>query len=67
MTSITISIENCPRCAGDHGRLTEQPLTRPMAPYVPTGGEPTFTHWALCPANGEPILVAYPALVAKKE
>ena len=41
----------CARCQGDHDeRIDWKPLTHPVD---------DFTHWAPCPANGEPILCKF--------
>lgn len=47
----TYTITNCARCGGLH-IATFKPLTHPI---VTT--ELTFTLWAPCPVNGEPILM----------
>lgn len=44
---------NCARCGGAHNNLTFTPLTQPVSYRY----EPPSTHWAPCPANGEPILL----------
>jgi hypothetical protein len=42
-------LRNCARCKGDHKeRIEWKQLTYPMNEY---------THWAMCPTNGEPILM----------
>jgi hypothetical protein len=52
---ITMSIRGCARCHGDgHADLTFEPFTHPFE--APDGW--TATHWAPCPTNGEPILMA---------
>lgn len=53
----TISIKGCARCHGDgHEDLVFQPLTHPFT-AEPGVSAYTFTHWAPCPTNGEPILL----------
>jgi len=53
--------EGCARCDGDgHDDITFQPFALPVK--LPPGsqagaGEVIATHWALCPATGEPILM----------
>lgn len=42
------SIINCARCSQDHLDLEFKPFTQ---------ANPTYSHWALCPTNGEPILM----------
>ena len=47
-------LTNCARCGGDHLDLSYRTFARP----VPEGdGLGDWTHWALCPTNGEPILI----------
>jgi DNA-directed RNA polymerase alpha subunit len=46
---VTTDVHNCARCGGDHAGLTFLPFTRPP---------PGATHFAPCPANGEPVLMA---------
>lgn len=58
---ITIDLVGCARCHGEgHPELTFVPLTYPVE--IPRGDMVeytlTFTHWAPCPNNGEPIMFA---------
>lgn len=41
-------LTNCARCGGDHHGIEWRPLQRSID---------DMTHWAPCPANGEPILM----------
>lgn len=42
-------LKDCPRCGGEHPEvLMFRALERPVDDH---------THWCLCPANGEPILM----------
>lgn len=43
---------NCSRCGGEHRGLIFKPFTRP-----PEDEDPPITHFAMCPENGEPILI----------
>jgi hypothetical protein len=53
--TITIDQSGCARCHGPgHEQITFRRLTFPV---VDDGGS-EWTHWALCPTNGEPILLA---------
>lgn len=53
----TVDLHGCARCHGDgHTGLTFKPLTHPME-AEPGVEAYTFTHWAMCPSNGEPILM----------
>jgi hypothetical protein len=53
---LTISnIKYCARCGGDHDKLEARPLAQPFAPSEAVGT--TWTHWATCPTNGDPIMV----------
>ena len=45
---VETGIKNCARCGGSHEELTFQPFTQ--------GRPDRYTHWCLCPTNGEPIL-----------
>lgn len=52
---VTMDQVGCARCLGrGHDNITFVPLTHPVA-----AGEYLFTHWAPCPANGEPILLTF--------
>lgn len=52
--TIRIDQKGCARCDGEgHRGMVFKRLTHP----VERNGEITYTHWAPCPANGEPILL----------
>lgn len=53
---ITKDVGHCARCKDDHDAVAFAKLTHPVEGI--TAGEPTMTHWAPCPTNGEPILLA---------
>lgn len=55
---ITIDQKGCARCHGEgHKKITFKKFTHPLANLsAPDGVLPT--HWALCPTNGEPILMS---------
>ena len=53
---ITTAVRSCARCGGNHEPRDYQPLQRPMEPVEGEVG-PTWTHWALCPTTGEPVLM----------
>lgn len=56
MTTRIVDLKGCARCWGDgHDALTFEPLTHPVE--LDSDAEPSFTHWAPCPTNGEPILM----------
>lgn len=62
-STVTFDLNGCARCHGDgHKQLEFRRLTHPM---VPLGAPPdkALTHWALCPTNGEPILMLYTDMV----
>lgn len=44
--NMTIEINKCARCGGDH-KLTFEPLTN----------HDRYTHWSLCPIVSQPILM----------
>jgi hypothetical protein len=44
---------DCARCGRDHKGIMLRPLERPIAME---DGTLVFTHWAPCPANGDPIV-----------
>lgn len=48
-----VKLRGCARCGGTHEGLMFRPLERPVA----RDGDEIATHWAACPANGEPILM----------
>lgn len=45
-------IIHCARCGGDHENVDTKPFAQPFRL-----GVDTWTHWAPCPTNGDPILV----------
>jgi len=46
------AVDNCARCGGDHVLLFKQ-FARPIEDSDAT----LWTHWATCPATGDPILL----------
>jgi hypothetical protein len=55
----TIDLNGCARCHGNgHQGLIFQPLTHPIEMDLTR----RLTHWALCPTNGEPILLRMQAV-----
>ena len=48
-------VTGCARCGGSHGGVVTRRMVRPFTP-VEAGGL-TWTHWAPCPTNGDPILI----------
>ena len=44
----TVDVYECVRCGRDHDDLEFHKLARPSD---------SWTHWATCPNNGEPVLV----------
>jgi hypothetical protein len=46
-------VRGCARCGGDHNELHFERLEMPVIDDDGT----TWTHWAPCPANGQPILM----------
>lgn len=60
LPSITTDVGRCARCGGDHSLLSFSPFTNPIEE---SDGSVMWTHWALCPVNGEPILLATVDLV----
>lgn len=49
-------VSNCARCGEDHENMTFAQLERPMTPDD-VSPPITWTHWAPCPTNGQPILM----------
>lgn len=45
-------VRGCARCGGDHNEIQWETLERPIVDEDGT----TWTEWAPCPANGQPIL-----------
>lgn len=54
-TPVTSDVKSCARCGGDHLQLEFRHLIRPIAPVEM---HTSWTLWAPCPINGEPILLA---------
>jgi hypothetical protein len=50
---MTITIRGCARCHGDGHTLEFEPLLHP----VEENDGSVLTHWATCPATGQPILL----------
>jgi len=49
-------LNGCARCWGDgHDNIAFEKLEHP---FEPEGVKEAYTHWAPCPTNGEPILMA---------
>ena len=46
-------LRSCARCGGEHRDLLFKKLTRPI---LGKSNAPLYTHWAPCPATGEPVL-----------
>lgn len=51
--SITTTVGNCARCGNDHVDIVFRQFTSP----VMSSDDIEFSHYALCPTNGEPILM----------
>ena len=51
-----IRIKNCARCGEHHVSVEFKLLSRPMAP--PEAAPLVWTHFARCPSNGEPVMLA---------
>lgn len=49
---VKLDLLDCPRCAAIHHGILYQKLRRPSKV-----GKWLLTHWAYCPANGEPMLI----------
>ncbi len=43
-----IAVKRCARCGKNHKKVLFKPFKNE---------NPTYTHWALCPTNEEPILM----------
>lgn len=48
------NVQSCARCGKDHERLEFKPF---FNSDIVVGNYECFTHWALCPTYGEPILM----------
>lgn len=48
------AIVNCARCGGSHDEIEATQFRTPFAP--PEAAPVVWTHWALCPTSGDPIL-----------
>lgn len=58
-------IRGCARCGGDHDHLVFRIFSQPFAPREAHGI--TWTHWAPCPATGDPILLSITDTLAKTD
>ena len=47
-----VNLSNCVRCKQEHNDLEFQQFTYPI--LDPEG---SWTHWALCPTNKEPLII----------
>jgi hypothetical protein len=59
MAEGALAVLRCARCGEDHASVAVRPLDRPMAP--PEAAPLAWTHWAPCPTNGQPIMLAWVA------
>ena len=57
---LTIDLGGCARCEGEgHPKLVFTELTHPQRILNEHGDVlHSFTHWAPCPTNGQPIMLA---------
>jgi hypothetical protein len=56
VTPVAMDLHGCARCRGEgHKALVFLPLEHP----VEVDDVEVFSHWAICPTNGEPILMGY--------
>lgn len=55
-STIRCDIRACARCNGSHDALLFRTLSSPMD-FGAGEGRTIYTHWALCPDNGEPIIL----------
>lgn len=49
---VTVAVVGCARCEHDHDAVAFQELDHPLEIE-----DVVLTHWALCPRNGQPILL----------
>lgn len=49
---IVTTVRNCARCKGTHKDLRFKRLSHPLE------FDKSFTHWAHCPSNHEPVLLS---------
>lgn len=54
---LTITTTGCARCHGAGHTLAFRRLRHPVV--VPGGEDCPMTHWAICPATGEPVLMGW--------
>ena len=59
------AITGCACCGGNHEHLDARRMAQPFAPAE--AGGLTWTHWAPCPMNGDPILIMVTADVDDRE
>ncbi len=53
---MTCDVVACARCGDDHRAVRFEPMARPFAPAE--AAPIVWSHWAPCPANGQPIMWA---------
>lgn len=61
---VSEGVKNCARCKRDHGNgeVVYEKLDHPIQVHAGDEiGTVTATHWAPCPTNGQPILMAFVA------
>lgn len=54
MKSISITVKRCARCGENHHQLEFKRIHNPIEHG---DGEPDSTYWAVCPTNGDPVLL----------
>lgn len=57
--SFVVDVNGCARCHTDTGHpgVAFRAFTHPVTSEVGGGGDLLYTHWALCPTTGEPIML----------
>lgn len=51
---VVYTVRSCARCGARHQKVMFRNLSRPFE-----AEEGSWTHWAQCPTNGEPILFKF--------
>jgi hypothetical protein len=52
--NIITTVEGCARCGGKHADLDFKPFSQNS---IKDSDGADWTHWALCPATGEPLIL----------
>ena len=57
MNELKVTINRCARCGVSHEGLLFKPFKNPVLDPERLENITLFSHWALCPTSGEPIVL----------